>query len=350
LSNTVEAKVAVRPADGRLSIAVVIPTRNRPAQLEACLHSLRDQTRQPDQVIVVDSAPVESAENLARKFAALYRIEPISGAAMARNTGAAAARSDIVAFLDDDTIAATDWLCRITAEFEDGAVAAVAGAVLPDGTSAAGSEPLFVGSPDRLEITQHSPSWFEQALFGGVGVSANMACRLSSFRSWGGFRTDIGPGRIISGGEDNYIFFSALRSGCKVIYNPTAIVYHASRPGRFGESAQLRRELPIDAFAYFWLLLLQEGGYRARLLRYGVRSLRRLPPGWRTYAPGSDARASRSAMIGAAFRGAVRCLKSRLHDRNAAALPLQPSPADAQPQPLKCAAGDPESKPARLGA
>lgn len=88
--------------------SVVIPTRNRPAQLEKALQSVFAQTMNPKEVIVVDdgSQPPVSKHifNQAPREigTVLLRNDPPLGAAGARNVAVSVAKSPWIAFLDDD--------------------------------------------------------------------------------------------------------------------------------------------------------------------------------------------------------------------------------------------------------
>jgi GT2 family glycosyltransferase len=86
-----------------MTIAVVIPHYRQARFLAACLTSVLGQERVPDEIIVVDSSPEETAAIVAPFRARItYLEQPPSGVAAARNAGIRASRSELVAFLDAD--------------------------------------------------------------------------------------------------------------------------------------------------------------------------------------------------------------------------------------------------------
>jgi glycosyltransferase involved in cell wall biosynthesis len=88
-------------------VSVVVPTYGRLGKLEACLRSLGTER----EVIVVDDgspSPVPVGFCGARVIRQENR-----GPAAARNRGAAEARGDLVAFLDDDCVARPGWIERM---------------------------------------------------------------------------------------------------------------------------------------------------------------------------------------------------------------------------------------------
>ncbi len=101
-------------------ISVVLPTRNRLALLEEALASLCSQTVSNWEAIVVDDAsdvPI-SFESLQNRFGPRVRglRHPVSrGGAAAKNSGIAAARGSVIAFLDDDDRYAPMYLERALA-------------------------------------------------------------------------------------------------------------------------------------------------------------------------------------------------------------------------------------------
>src|SRR5437763_6456965 len=112
----------------RPAVTVVLPTFQRPQSLARTLGSLADQqTPGLDwELIVVDNDEPPGVEASVRKLTAdipapvtLLR-EPKRGAAFARNTGIDAANGDVVAFIDDDVVAASTWLAALSSPIVDG--------------------------------------------------------------------------------------------------------------------------------------------------------------------------------------------------------------------------------------
>ncbi|MCE7079786.1 glycosyltransferase family 2 protein [Streptomyces sp. ST2-7A] len=101
-------------ADGSLSlprVSVVIPNYNYAGPLELCLASLDAQTLRPYEVIVSDDASTDDSVEVARRFGCrVLRAERNAGVSAARNRGAAAARGDILFFLDSDQALSPDSL------------------------------------------------------------------------------------------------------------------------------------------------------------------------------------------------------------------------------------------------
>lgn len=111
-----------------MRLAVVVPTRNRPREVETLLANLAQQTRRPDSVTVVDSSDDCIRETIEALVAAsplpctYLRHTPPSAAAQ-RNAGldAVVEHADLVALIDDDlTLGAEAFAntCRHAEELE----------------------------------------------------------------------------------------------------------------------------------------------------------------------------------------------------------------------------------------
>lgn len=86
-----------------MRISVVIPVYNRERYLGEAIESVLGQTRQADEVIVVDDRSTDGSAALARSYGVtVVAQERNRGAAAARNVGTRVATGDVVAWLDSD--------------------------------------------------------------------------------------------------------------------------------------------------------------------------------------------------------------------------------------------------------
>ncbi|MEZ5245302.1 MAG: glycosyltransferase family A protein [Acidimicrobiales bacterium] len=100
-----------------VTIAAIIPAYNRATTIVRAVESILAQTRPADEVLVVDDGSTDDTRALLEPFGDRVRVETIdnSGAAVARNIGAARTEADWIAFLDSDDHWLPDHLERITA-------------------------------------------------------------------------------------------------------------------------------------------------------------------------------------------------------------------------------------------
>lgn len=151
------------------------------------------------------------------------RQEP-SGLNRARNRGAAVARGDVLAFLDDDTLVAPGWGQALLHAFDRYPCAGVGGRIE---LSLAAPAPHWLGELTcYLAEYDRGPEacWLEDD---PLPVGANCAVRRIDFERSGGFR--VGLDRIadslVSNGDTE--FFGRLRGmGGRLRYEPEASVLH----------------------------------------------------------------------------------------------------------------------------
>ena len=257
----------------RARCSVVVSTRDRPRQLAACLHALEKQRAPRFDVVVVDNAPATlEARDVCQARGVNYLVEPRPGMSRARNAGARASSTEIVAFLDDDAVPEPDWLERLHEPFADPRTGAVSGRILPFPPESAAEELLALhggcdGGPQPRIVDRETPAWLEIALFGGLGSGGNLAIRQRVFEALGGFDERLGRGTPLHGGEDNYALFSVVTRGHKVVYAPGAVVRHPSPRTRLDLRARQLKDLAA-ATGFFTFLLAEATGHRGAVLKY----------------------------------------------------------------------------------
>jgi len=97
-----------------LTLAAVVCAYNEDRYIAACLHSLKSQTRAPDEIIVVNNASTDATAYEARSVPGVRVIaEPRKGLVIARETARRSTRADVLAFLDADCRAPIWWIERI---------------------------------------------------------------------------------------------------------------------------------------------------------------------------------------------------------------------------------------------
>jgi mycofactocin system glycosyltransferase len=199
-------------------VTVVIPVRDRQAELARCLAGLAQMPR----VIVVDddSRDPSGIARVASGAGARVLRRPVNGGpGAARNTGLAAADTPLVAFLDSDCVPCPGWLNALLPHFADPAVGAVAPRIVPD---------------------ERGRTWL--ARYEGASSTLDMGARASIVRP--GSRVPYVPGAALvvrkaaagAGfvenmwvGEDVDFVWRLAASGWRVRYEPAATMRHQHR-------------------------------------------------------------------------------------------------------------------------
>ena len=212
-----------------VTVVVCAYSLERWPELVEAVASLRRQHGKPPQIVVVvdhNDALLQRVEARLPGVTAIanqYR-QGLSGA---RNSGVAAATGDVVAFLDDDAIAAADWLDRLLQSYRDPDVQGVGGAVIP--RWAGGRRPRwfpsefdwvvgcsYTGLPTRIASVRNL-------------IGANMSYRREALLTAGGFREGIGRiGSRPLGCEETELSIRVLNASPsgRVLYDPEARVEH----------------------------------------------------------------------------------------------------------------------------
>ena len=221
-------------------VSVVVPTLNRERYLEACLNSLSnlDYPKSLLEVIVVDGGSSDGTRSMLMTSFKDFKtiVENRDGISFARNTGGEFARGDIIAFTDDDCVVDKDWLKNLVTAFRDVKISVAGGPnflLCPDLFPA-----KLVKSPTlgifSLGETKHEVEFL---------ITANFAIRTRVFET---VKFDVLFGRrktaIYKWEEDVEICQRLVDSGYKLMYEPTAKVYHNINPMRTGLKYVIAKE------------------------------------------------------------------------------------------------------------
>jgi peptidoglycan/xylan/chitin deacetylase (PgdA/CDA1 family)/GT2 family glycosyltransferase len=110
-------------------VSVVVPAFNEEERLSSCLDALQRQDYAGGfEIIVVDNASTDGTPGMARAMGIQVIHEPCKGYVHAARSGYAAAKGEIIASTDADTIVPADWLTRMVSSLQaDRGVVAVGG-------------------------------------------------------------------------------------------------------------------------------------------------------------------------------------------------------------------------------
>lgn len=296
----VPAHHAMKQGEGQgldVEISVVLTTCAISDELMRAIDSVLASRGATVDVIVVDNRPDTSgAQDAVReRYAGDPRVRAIAerrpGLSYARNAGIAVARTDIVAWTDDDVVVDPYWARFLVEAF----------ALAPD-------VDLVTGLIRPLELATQAQIWREThrgyargfnrrvyradppppdaPLFpyatGRIGSGANMAVRRIAMERLGGFDVTLGAGTPAAGGEDLDLVFRFLVSGSVVVFEPAAIVSH-DHHREFAALIDQARDYGTGLASYLMTLITSDPRRLADIARRSpaaaahLRSLRRGP-------------------------------------------------------------------------
>jgi GT2 family glycosyltransferase len=210
-------------------ITVVIPNFNGKSHVPDCLRSLDRQSLRDFEVIVVDNASTDGSRELVQSdfpWVSWVGLAENHGFSFAVNRGIGASNSDLIALLNNDTVADARWLERLVAAFDEVPEASFAASKLltfhsPHLIDAAGDGYSLPRSSARnIGAGRPSSSYAARAWVFGASAAA-AAYRRSLFADIGMFDEDF-----FYLFEDVDFAFRAQLRGHRCLFVPDAIVYH----------------------------------------------------------------------------------------------------------------------------
>jgi len=210
-----------------ISVVICAYTEKRWNELCAAVNSLLNQSTSAREVILVIDHNPRLWELAHAQFSNIVLLQnnETQGLAGARNTGIGNARGHVIAFLDDDAVASSNWLELLSEVYEDPGVIGVGGKL----------EPLWPNG---------RPAWFPEEFDWVVGctyrglpegrasirnlIGANMSFRREVFdevRFYSGIgHTATNP---LGGSDPDFCIRVTKRFPNKVLlYEPQALVFH----------------------------------------------------------------------------------------------------------------------------
>ena len=212
------------PLKRRPFVSVVIACPGWSSMLGECLDALARQTYREFETIVLPDGATDADT---AKYGCSVSVMPTGKVRPAekRNTGIAAAKGSIVAFIDDDAYPDQHWLEYAVKYFGVDSVGAVGGpGVTPPG------DPYLAKIGGRVyDNILVSGNYRYRYKAGGVRrdvddyPSCNLLVRKTILDKIGGYRTDFWPG------EDTLLCKDIVDSGLRIVYDPWVVVYHHRR-------------------------------------------------------------------------------------------------------------------------
>lgn len=190
-------------------VTIVIPVKDDAPGLARCLAAL---TPAPRVIVVDDGSRDPIAIVRAAHPARVVRRERCGGPAAARNTGLDHARTELVAFLDADTIPPSDWVERLAGHFDD---------------------PRVMAAAPRIRAANRRRSPLDLGPHRNVPYVPSAALIV---------RTPVRFDEALRYGEDVDLVWRLQDAGHRVVYDPSVVVLHHERATlrrrfRYGTSA-----------------------------------------------------------------------------------------------------------------
>ena len=264
--------------ESRPTISVVICTYNRDKYIRAALESLDRQTLEKKyfEVLIINNNSTDHTAEICQDFIGqstatnfYYFFEPEKGLSAARNRGLKESRGEIITYMDDDAVAAENFLAALFRFFTHE----------PDAVGAGGKVlPRYAESPE--------PAWMNKYLYGFVAgqdfgdeqkkytprmkypAGCNMSYKKEVLLQVNGFNNAL---QFRS--DDKLINYRVKKISDNIWYLPEAVVFHHIDKDRLAFSSFKKlyqktgneEKKRIESEGSFFSWLAKFAGYSARL-------------------------------------------------------------------------------------
>lgn len=256
-----------------IDFSIVVCTHNRSSLLADCIESLLNQTVDKNrfEMIIVDNNSTDNTEETAKELVKnhnniKYFKESIIGYSAPRNCGWKNASGDIIAYIDDDEIAAPDWLESIEKTFR------------------IEEKPDIVGGIYLIKYDVTPPEWFSDSM-GGTNkkrqtgllnqrpdcylAGGNIAFKKEVLEKLNGFSNDFNlKNGLLMMGEDTDICQRAIKAGFQLFYDPDIKIYHRMNQNNYDIGIRRQKAEKVGMAARFVLRKLPFFSHYFKYLTY----------------------------------------------------------------------------------
>ena len=246
-------------------VTLVIPTLGRPI-LRRMLAAVTAGGTWPARVIIVDQGRrpeiAAFAEEARRSgLEVLYLPTGSTGKSAGLNEGIAHVQTRFLAIVDDDCIAAPDWMERVGERLRRHASAVVTGRV----EAGDGEVQLSVVTSETEEIQRRPRLRFDRLSGGNMAMSLEVAGRIGPFVE----------DPCMRAAEDTEYAYRTLRSGVPIVYAPEVVVQHVGWRDLEAREDRYRNYALSQGGFFGWYLRRGDLFIGARAIVHLMRAMRR---------------------------------------------------------------------------
>ncbi len=224
---------------------MVVPNWNGERFLSSCLGSLREQTLQDFETVLVDNGSTDGSVGFVRRNFPEVRVLPLHdnrGFSVAVNEGIRASRAAYVALLNNDTEVDPGWLEALVEAAEAHPEAGLFASKMVDFNDrrvldGAGDVLRRSGLPYRLGHGEPDQGQYDEATFVFGACAGAALYRRSMLEDIGLFDEDF-----FANCEDGDLSFRAQLAGYRCLYVPGSVVYHMGS-ATFGKRSAIATRL-----------------------------------------------------------------------------------------------------------
>ncbi len=224
----------------RAGVSVIMTVLNEAASLPAVLQGLEQQTRRPDEVVVVDGGSTDGTLALLHGYAGplTLRVLELPGAniSQGRNAAIEAATGPVIAITDAGVRLEPAWLAALVQPMEDDGAVAVAGFFHSD---PAGLFEAVLGATTLPAASDVNPATFLPSSR-SVAVTKEVWRRAGGYPEW------------LDYCEDLLFDFAVLNLGVRFAWAPAALAHFRPRPTLAAFFKQYYRYARGDGKAGLW--------------------------------------------------------------------------------------------------